>query len=152
MSNFEHRDNNSHNNFRDDQEDGISAQLFIAKGRNDGMDAVSLIDFIVSETNISEQNISNVKILDAFSFFAVPHDEAGKILDYFQAKAGEGRPLVSRAKRKKPSGSGGGSGGFGGNRNGGGYRNDRPRREFNDRDRLERPRRDFGNRDNNGNY
>ena len=163
MSNFQHRNDNNRNNSREDQEDGPNAQLFIAKGRNDGMDHKSLVEFIVAQTNTAEEEISNVKVLDAFSFFAVPNSQAGKILDFFQEKAGEGRPLVSRAKRKNPSG--GGYGGFGGgNRNGGngggGYRNDRPRRDFGDRDRPERPRRDFGdrprrdfgNRDNNGNY
>lgn len=124
MSNFEHRDNNNRNNFR---EDGNNTQLFIAKGKNDGMDPRSLVDFVSGKTGTDQSLISNVKVLDAFSFFAVPHDEAGRILDFFQAEAGEGRPLVSKAKRKQPN-----SGGFG----------DRPRRDFGDR-----PRRDFGNND-----
>lgn len=140
MSNYEHRDNNDRNNFR---EDGSKTQLFIAKGKNDGMDPQSLVEFVAEETNVDQAEISNVKVLDAFSFFAVPNDLAGEILDYFQAKAGEeGRPLVSKAKRKQPN-----SGGFG----------DRPRRDFGDRPRRDfgnsersynndRPRRDYGNR------
>jgi len=141
MSNYEQRDNNR-NNFRE-REDDSKTQLFIAKGKNDGMDQQSLIDFICEKTQIDAQIISSVKVLDAFSFFAVPHEEAGQILDFFQAEAGEGRPLVSKAKRKKPNG--GGSGGFGGGHRDGGFRNDRN----NDRPRSDN-RRSFGN--NGGGY
>jgi hypothetical protein len=128
--NYSNRDNNSRNN----DGDGDSTQLFIAKGRNDGMDAGSLVEFVSGKTNIDQSRISNVKVLDAFSFFAVPNEDAEMILSFFQDEAGEGRPLVSKAKRKKPSG------GFGDRREGG--FGDRPRRDFNDR-----PRRDFGDRD-----
>lgn len=115
MQDRNYRNNSERNDYADDSK----TQLFIAKGRNDGMDPKSLVDFISSETNIDQGLISNVKVLDAFSFFAVPNEDAGMILDFFQQQAGEGRPLVSKAKRKKPAGSGG-SGSFGG-----GFRNDR---------------------------
>jgi hypothetical protein len=133
MSNFEQRDNNDRN-FKDDGK----TQLFIAKGRNHGMDAASLVDFVAGETQIDPTKISSVKVLDDFSFFAVPAEDADGILSFYQEQAGEGRPLVSKAKRKKPAGAGG-SGGFG----------DRPRRDFGDRPRRDfgdRPRRDFGDR------
>ena len=111
MSNFEHRDNNRRNNFHENSD---RTQLFIAKGKNDGMDPASLVEFITSQTQTGQEDISNVKVLDAFSFFAVPNEEAGRILDHFQAVAGEGRPLVSKAKRKKPNNDrfGNGGGGF----------------------------------------
>ncbi len=89
------------------QVDSSKTQLFIAKGRNDGMDPRSLVAFISSEANISSSLISSVKVLDAFSFFAVPNEDAGALLDLFQQKAGEGRPLVSKARRKKSDGGGG---------------------------------------------
>jgi len=133
MSNYERRDNNDRNN----DDNGNGTQLFIAKGRNHGMDAASLVEFVAGETQIDPTKISNVKVLDDFSFFAVPFEDADGILSFYQEKAGDGRPLVSKAKRKKPSG--GGSGGFG----------DRPRRDFGDRPRRDfgdRPRRDFGDR------
>ena len=135
-------------NNRDDRRDGRretrdsgngrddgKTQLFFAKGRNDGMDTETLVDFIVSRTEIDETVMSSIKILDAFSFFAVPEEEAEIILDFFQEEAGEGRPLVSKAKRKTENrdGFGGGrrddrrddrrGGGFGGGNGGGGYRN-----------------------------
>lgn len=111
--------NYRNNNDRTDYQDESKTQLFIARGRNDGMDPRSLVEFISSETNIDQNLISNVKILDAFSFFAAPNEEAKMILDYFQNKAGDGRSLVSKAKRKKPNGGsfGGGFGNEGGRRN-----------------------------------
>ncbi len=103
------RRNYSDRNDRDNN--GDSAQLFIAKGRNDGMDIKSLTEFVSYEANIDEDAISNVKILDAFSFFVVSNEDAEEILDIFQKKAGDARPLVSRAKRKSSGGSGGSSSG-----------------------------------------
>ena len=112
MNNYEHRDNSNRNNFRE-REDENKTQLFVAKGRNHGMDQGSLIEFISHETKTDPSKFSNVKILDDFSFFAVSHSEADIILDYFQAKAGDGRPLVSKAKRKTAD-----------SRSGGGFRRD----------------------------
>jgi ATP-dependent RNA helicase DeaD len=145
MSTYEHRDNQDRN--RSSNEDGNNTQLFIAKGRNHGMNSQSLADLISAETSIDQSLIENIKILDDFSFFAVPNSEAGRILDHFQAKAGEGRPLVSKAKRKASGGGGDRRGGFGG----GGYRNDRNNDRRDDRGSSDRPRRNFGDRDNRGN-
>ncbi len=125
MHNYENR-----GSFR---EDASKTQLFIAKGRNDGMDQDSLTDFVSEQSGIDKDKISNVKILEAFSFFAVPNEEADGVLTYFQQIAGEGRPLVSKAKRKTDRFAGG-------------------RRDFNNRDggfrRDGAPRRDFGDRNN----
>lgn len=140
---YERRDNNrSNNNFRDDES---KTQLFVAKGRNDQMDAGSLIEFISSQTGIEGSSISNVKVLDAFSFFAVSHEDADMILDFFLEKAGEGRPLVSKAKRKDPNESRGGERRNDGRRSFGG-RND-GRRSFGDNinnDHSERKLSGFG--------
>jgi hypothetical protein len=138
---YERRDNNRNNNFRDDES---KTQLFIAKGRNDQMDAGSLIEFISAQTGIEGSSISNIKILDAFSFFAVSHEDADMILDFFLEKAGEGRPLVSKAKKKDPNASRGGerrSSGFGGGNNsdrrnsGGGFGGNSGRRDSRDDNR-----------------
>ena len=108
-SNFRN-DRNDRNDRSDFKDDG-KTQLFIAKGRNHQMDEGSLIEFIASETGVNPQAIARIKILDDFSFFATDIEDAEVILDFFREKAGEeGRPLVSKAKRKKPN-EGGGSGG-----------------------------------------
>lgn len=110
------------------RDDG-KTQLFFAKGRNDGMTQEALIDFIASRAQIDETVIGSIKILDAFSFFVVPQEDAEIILDFFQAEAGEARPLVSKAKRKTDNREGFGGrrrddrrGNFNGNSNS--YRND----------------------------
>ncbi|HLD77225.1 MAG TPA: DEAD/DEAH box helicase, partial [Rickettsiales bacterium] len=79
-----------------------TARLFIAKGRNDKMDARALVNFIQKETGVDQRKIDDVRVFDAFSFFAVPFEDAEKVLHYFQKSAGGGkRSLVTRAKDKK---------------------------------------------------
>ena len=78
-----------------------TARLFIAKGRNDNMDPRKLVDFIQHETGIDQRHIDDVKMFDAFSFFAVPFEDAEKVLQVFQKQSGGRRSLVTRAKEKK---------------------------------------------------
>lgn len=78
-----------------------TARMFIAKGRNDGMDPRKLVDFIQKETGMDQRKIDDVKILDAFSFFAVPFEDAEKVLNLFQKQSGGKRSLVTRAKEKR---------------------------------------------------
>jgi len=77
-----------------------TARLFIAKGRNDTMDPRKLVDFIQSETGVDQRRIDDVKIFDSFSFFAVPFEDAEKVLHIFQQRSGGKKSLVSRAKKK----------------------------------------------------
>jgi ATP-dependent RNA helicase DeaD len=77
-----------------------TARLFIAKGRNDNMDPRKLVEFIQKETGVDQRHIDDVKMFDAFSFFAVPFEDAEKVLHNFQKKS-NGRSLVTRAKEKK---------------------------------------------------
>lgn len=78
-----------------------TARLFIAKGKNDDMDPRKLVDFIQSKTGVDQRRIDDVKIFEGFSFFAVPFEDAEKILHVFQKQSGGKRSLVSRAKDKK---------------------------------------------------
>ena len=99
-----------------------TARLFIAKGRSDNMDPRKLVEFIQRETGIDQRRIDDVKILDNFSFFAAPFEDAEKILHIFQKQSGGKKSLVSRAK-ENDKGHGGGNGnshrrGNGFNRNG----------------------------------
>ncbi len=78
-----------------------TARLFIAKGKNDGMDARRLVDFIQKETGVDQRKIDDVKVLDGFSFFAAAFEDAEKILHVFQKQSAGSRSLVTRAKEKK---------------------------------------------------
>jgi ATP-dependent RNA helicase DeaD len=77
-----------------------TARMFIARGKNDGMDPRKLVDFVQKESGVDQRKIDDVKIFDAFSFFAVPFEDAEKVLHAFQ-KGSNGRSLVTRAKEKK---------------------------------------------------
>jgi ATP-dependent RNA helicase DeaD len=77
-----------------------TARLFIAKGRADNMDPKKLVDFIEKTTGVSQRHIDDVKVMDNFSFFAVPFEDAEKVLHIFQQKSGGNKSLVSRAKKK----------------------------------------------------
>jgi ATP-dependent RNA helicase DeaD len=74
--------------------------MFIARGKNDGMDPRKLVDFVQKESGVDQRKIDDVKIFDDFSFFAVPFEDAEKVLHAFQ-KGSNGRSLVTRAKEKK---------------------------------------------------
>ncbi len=78
-----------------------TARLFIAKGRNDNMDPRKLVEFIQSETGVEQRRIDDVKMFDAFSFFAVPFEDAERILHSFQKQSGGRKSLVSRAKERE---------------------------------------------------
>jgi ATP-dependent RNA helicase DeaD len=78
-----------------------TARLFIAKGRSDNMDPRRLVDFIQRETGVDQRHIDDVKMFDNFSFFAVPFEDAEKVLHVFQKQSGGKRSLVTRAKEKK---------------------------------------------------
>ncbi len=90
------RENRNVGNGRDDGK----VQLFFAKGKNDSLTPEALIDFVASRAQIDDTVIGSIKILEAFSFFVVPEEDAEIILNFFQAEAGEGKPIVARAKRK----------------------------------------------------
>ena len=122
-----------------------TARMFIAKGNLDGMDPRKLVDFIQSQTGVDQRKIDDVKVLESFSFFAAPFEDAEKILRSFQDQSNGGRSLVSKAKEKDSGGerrgrSGGfgggerrrsGGGGFGGgDRRNGGERNGNRRKKY----------------------
>ncbi|MCE2687081.1 MAG: DEAD/DEAH box helicase [Rickettsiales bacterium] len=90
----------SYSNDSNYNDDG-SIRLFIAKGKNDNFDELSLTSFIKKETGVDYKNINNIKILDQFSFFAAEAKEAKKILDIFQQKSQNGKSLITRAKERK---------------------------------------------------
>ncbi len=78
-----------------------TARLFIAKGRKDNLDPRGLVEFIQRSTGVDQRHIDDVKMFDDFSFFAVPFEDAEKVLHTFQKQSGGKRSLVTRAKEKK---------------------------------------------------
>ncbi len=78
-----------------------TSRLFVALGRNKGMDAKKLVQFIRAETDVPEKLIRDVRVYEEYSFITVPFEEAEVILRVFRDKKTGRKSLVERAKDKK---------------------------------------------------
>ncbi|MFQ5963609.1 MAG: DEAD/DEAH box helicase [Candidatus Scalinduaceae bacterium] len=78
-------------------------RLFVALGKVDGMTPRKLINFIKQNTKVDETKIRDVRIFEKISFINVPFEEAEIILDVFKRERKGRRPIIERAKRKKPT-------------------------------------------------
>ncbi len=77
-------------------------RLFIALGKDNGMNIKKLISFIQNEVKIDKNLINDIKVLDSFSFVTMPFREAEIVLDAFKKKkTGRRKALVEKAKEKK---------------------------------------------------
>ncbi|PID34773.1 MAG: RNA helicase, partial [candidate division SR1 bacterium] len=86
-------------------------RLFIALGRKDGFSPRSLVEHIQKETNVKQNLIDDVKVLEDFSFITVPFVDAEVIIKIFEKKRASGqRSLVSKAKDDRNSSRRGRSG------------------------------------------
>ncbi|MFH1429344.1 MAG: DEAD/DEAH box helicase [Candidatus Margulisiibacteriota bacterium] len=74
------------------------ARLFVALGKIDKFNAGKLIDLIMSRVPIKAKQISDVIVMETFSFITVPFDHAEKIMASFK-KEGQ-KPLITLAKNK----------------------------------------------------
>lgn len=75
-----------------------TTRLFVALGKKDKISVRSLLDLITNRVRINAKQISNIEVMDNFSFITVPFDKAEKIIDSFKGKGK--KPLVTRAKHK----------------------------------------------------
>jgi len=73
------------------------ARLFVALGKQDRMNAKKLVGLIKSRASIKPKLISDVQVMDTFSFITVPSDKAEKIVGSFK-KRGQ-KPLISHARK-----------------------------------------------------
>ena len=83
-----------------------TARVFIAVGRNDGYDIRKLITLLKRECGLKDNKITDVKLMDDFSFVSVPFVDAEHVIRKLnQIRRGDNRPL---AKIAKPLGEEGG--------------------------------------------
>ena len=75
------------------------ARLFVALGKTDKMTTKKLIDLIMSKSQIKAKLISDVQVMDKFSFITVPFGAAENIVASFKQKGK--KPLISHAKKPK---------------------------------------------------
>ena len=74
------------------------ARLFVAIGKRDKINARKLVELIMSKVSIKSKQISDIQVMEKFSFITVPFETAEKIVVSFKKKGRQ--PLVSHAKKK----------------------------------------------------
>jgi len=72
-------------------------RLYIALGKKDKMNAKKLVTLIKSRVGIKPALISDIQVMDKFSFISVPFDKAEKIVVSFKERGQ--KPLITRAKK-----------------------------------------------------
>lgn len=72
------------------------ARLFVALGKRDNMHAGKLVKMVLGKVDMNPRLISDVQVMENFSFMTVPYNQAEKIMSAF--RQGGKRPLITRAK------------------------------------------------------
>jgi len=75
------------------------ARLFVALGKKDKLTPKKLVELIMSKVKVKNREISDIQIMDNFSFITVPFDKAEKIMTSFKEKGQ--KSLISHAKKTK---------------------------------------------------
>jgi len=76
------------------------ARLFVALGRNDGMNPKKLVQLIQTKSGVTDNKIRDIEIFEKFSFLNVPFEEAEIILNSFKSKGKGKKSLISKAREK----------------------------------------------------
>ena len=79
-------------------------RLFVSFGRKDGLNIRKLIKLINNQTKVPAGKMSEVRVMDSFSFLTVPFEEAEIILRELKRSNDKSIPLVQRANDSKVSG------------------------------------------------
>ncbi len=75
-------------------------RLFIALGKDSGMNVKKLIEFIQTEVKIESRVIRDIKVLETFSFVTLPFKEAEMVLEAFKKKKKGRKSIVEKANKK----------------------------------------------------
>lgn len=75
-------------------------RLFIALGKENGMNVKKLIAFIQNEVKIESRLIRDIKVLESFSFVTLPFREAETVLAAFKKKKKGRKSIVEKANVK----------------------------------------------------
>ena len=73
------------------------ARLFVSLGKKDNLNPKKLVELITGKVQLKSKQISDVQVMEKFSFVTVPFDKAEKIVISFKEKGQ--RPVISHAKR-----------------------------------------------------
>jgi ATP-dependent RNA helicase DeaD len=75
------------------------ARLFISMGKKDKMTPRKLVDLVLTQVPIKAKHVSDILVMDSFSFVTVPFAKAERIVEGF--KRGGGKPVVELANKAK---------------------------------------------------
>lgn len=75
-------------------------RLFIALGKDSGMNVKKLIAFIQNEVRMDSKLIRDIKVLETFSFVTLPFREAEMVLAAFKKKKKGRKSIVEKANMK----------------------------------------------------
>lgn len=88
---------NSSNRFTNDM--AGKTRLYIAKGKNDGLNKKELAEFIFEQTGTAKKAIEDIEVLDSYSFVTVPFEHAERIIAQLRSlRFGKKRLFVEKAK------------------------------------------------------
>jgi ATP-dependent RNA helicase DeaD len=74
------------------------ARLFVALGKKDKMRPDKLAMLIINTTNMRSRDITDIQVMDNFSFVTVPFEYADPLIKAFKAKKKGQKPLIMHAK------------------------------------------------------
>ncbi|MFA4916191.1 MAG: DEAD/DEAH box helicase [Syntrophales bacterium] len=74
-------------------------RLFVSLGKNDKINAGKLVELILSRVSVKAKNISDIQVMDNFSFITVPFEQAEEIIVSFKEKGQ--KPLIAHVKKTK---------------------------------------------------
>ncbi len=97
---YSFEDELNENRYREIREASVDSRgttrLFISLGRKDELDPRKLIKLINNQTGVRAGQISDIKVMDSFSFLTVPFEEAEVILSIFNS-SGDSSIMVQKA-------------------------------------------------------
>jgi ATP-dependent RNA helicase DeaD len=72
-------------------------KLFVSFGKKDEINPRKLLKLINNETKIPASKISEIKVMDSYSFMTVPIEEAEIIVNAFKTKKSDKKPIIEVA-------------------------------------------------------
>ena len=75
------------------------ARLFVALGKKDKINPKKLVELIMSRVSVKSKHISDIQVMDKFSFITVPFEKAEKIVVSFKEKGQ--RPLITMSRKPR---------------------------------------------------
>src|SRR5215212_5290491 len=72
---------------------GARAKLLVAAGRSSGLEPADVVAAIVDNSNLDGEDVSNVRLLERFSFVEVPRERAEEVVDKVSGTQVRGVPI-----------------------------------------------------------